>query len=80
MYGAIETMLSYIQGRKKSTLFVAVGLGLLGFGEFIGWYSFVFPETVLYVSSIVIKIAGLISVGIPVSKIPLRKISFDENL
>ena len=80
VYGAIETMLSYIQGRKKTTLFVAVGLGLLGLGEIVGWYSFVFPETVLYASSIVIKIVGLISVGIPVSKIPLRKISFDENL
>ena len=80
VYGAIETLISYIQGRKKATLFVAVGLGLLGFGEFIGWYSFVFPETVLYVTSIIIKIGGLISVGIPVSKIPLRKVSFDENL
>ena len=80
VYGAIETMLSYIQGRKKTTLFVAVGLGLLGFGEIVGWYSFVFPETVLYAASIIIKIGGLISVGIPVSKIPLRKISFDENL
>jgi len=80
VYGAIETMISYIQGRKKATLFVAVGLGLLGFGEIVGWYSFVFPETVLYATSIIIKIGGLISVGIPVSKIPLRKISFDENL
>jgi len=80
VYGAIETMISYIQGRKKTTLFVAIGLGLLGLGEIVGWYSFVFPETVLYASSIVIKIGGLISVGIPVSKIPLRKISFDENL
>ena len=80
MYGAIETLISYIQGRKKTTLFVAVGLGLLAFGEFIGWYSFVFPETILYAASIIIKIGGLISVGIPVSKIPLRKISFDENL
>jgi len=80
VYGAIETMISYIQGRKKTTLFVAVGLGLLGFGEIVGWYSFVFPETVLYVASIIIKIGGLISVGIPVSKIPLRKVSFDENL
>ena len=80
VYGAIETLISYIQGRKKTTLFVAVGLGLLGFGEFIGWYSYVFPETILYAISIVIKISGLISVGIPVSKIPLRKISFDENL
>ena len=80
VYGAIETMISYIQGRKKATLFVAVGLGLLGFGEIVGWYSFVFPETVLYASSIIIKIVGLIAVGIPVLKIPLRKISFDENL
>ena len=80
VYGAIETMISYIQGRKKTTLFVAIGLGLLGFGEIVGWYSFVFPETVLYAASIIIKIGGLISVGIPVSKIPLRKISFDENL
>jgi len=78
--GAIETLISYVQGKKKTTLFVAVGLGLLAFGEFISWYSFVFPETVLYASSIIIKIAGLISIGIPVSKIPLRKISFDENL
>ena len=38
------------------------------------------PETILYVISILIKIGGLVSVGIPVSKIPLRKISFDENL
>jgi len=80
VYGAIETMMSYIQGRKKTTLFVAIGLGLLGLGEIVGWYSFVFPETILYAASIIIKIGGLISVGIPVSKIPLRKISFDENL
>ena len=80
VYGAIETMISYNQGRKKTTLFVAVGLGLLGLGEFIGWYSFVFPETVLYAISIVTKIGGLVAVGIPISKIPLRKISFDENM
>jgi len=80
VYGAIETLISYIQGRKKATLFVAVGLGLLGIGGIVGWYSFVFPVTGLYAASIIIKIGGLISVGIPVSKIPLRKISFDENL
>jgi hypothetical protein len=72
-------MISYIQGRKKATLFVAVGLGLLGFGEFIGWYSFVFPETIMYSISICIKIGGLISLGLPIAKIPLRKITFDDN-
>ena len=80
VYGSIETLISYIQGKRKTTLFVAIGLGLLGFGEFIGWYSFVFPETILYSFSIIAKIIGLIAIGIPVSKIPLRKVSFDENL
>jgi len=80
VYGSIETMISYINGRKKATLFVAIGLGLLGFGEFINWYSFVFPETILYIGSIIIKICGLISLGIPILKIPLRKVTFDENI
>ncbi len=80
VYGSIETMISYFQGRKKTTFFVALGLALLASGEFIGWYSFVFPETLLYAISISMKIGGLISIGVPISKIPLRKITFDENL
>ena len=80
VYGSIETMMSYFNGRKKATLFVAIGLGLLGFGEFVSWYSFVFPETLMYIISVVVKIAGLISLGIPIFKIPLRKITFDENV
>ena len=79
VYGAIETLLSYIQGKKKSTLFVAVGLGCLGFGEFVSWYSFVFPETILYVFSIIIKIGGLLSLGIPIFNMPLHKVTFDEK-
>ena len=79
VYGAIETVLSYIQGKKKSTLFVAIGLACLGFGEFVGWYSFVFPETILYVFSIIIKIGGLLSLGIPIFKMPLHRVTFDEK-
>ena len=79
VYGAIETILSYIQGKKKSTLFVAIGLACLGFGEFVGWYSFVFPETILYVFSIIIKIGGLLSLGIPIFNMPLHKVTFDEK-
>ena len=77
-YGAIETMLSYLESKKKGAIFVTLGLSLLAFGEFIGWYSFVFPESILYYLSISIKIGGLISLFIPVSKVPLRKIKFDE--
>jgi len=79
-YGAIETMLSYFDNRKKGTISVAVGLALLALGEFLGWYSFVFPESILYSASMVIKIGGLIALFIPVSKVPLTKIKFDEGL
>jgi len=79
-YGAIETMLSYFDNRKKGTISVAVGLALLALGEFLGWYSFVFPESILYSASMVIKIGGLIALFIPVSKVPLTKIKFDDGL
>ena len=79
-YGAIETMLSYFENKNKGTISVAVGLALLAFGEFLGWYSFVFPESILYSASMIIKIGGLLALFIPVSKIPLTKIKFDEEL
>jgi len=80
VYGAIETILSYFEGKKKGTIFVAVGLSFLAFGEFLGWYSLVFPESILYYLSIGIKISGLISLFIPVSKVPLTKIKFDSEI
>ena len=79
-YGAIETMLSYFENKNKGAISVSVGLGLLALGEFIGWYSFVFPESILYSASMVIKIGGLIALFIPVSKVPLTRIKFDEDL
>ena len=79
-YGAIETILSYFENKNKGAISVAVGLALLALGEFLGWYSFVFPESILYSVSMTIKIGGLIALFIPVSKIPLTKIKFDDNL
>ena len=79
-YGAIETMLSYLDNRNKGAISVSIGLSLLALGEFLGWYSFVFPESILYTVSMVIKIGGLIALFIPVSKVPLTKIKFDEGL
>ena len=32
--------------KNKGAISVSVGLGLLAFGEFLGWYSFVFPESI----------------------------------
>lgn len=79
-YGAIETMLSYFENKNKGTISVAIGLGLLALGEFLGWYSFVFPESIIYPVSMIIKIAGLLALFIPVSRVPLTKIKFDEEI
>ncbi len=79
-YGAIETILSYFESRRKTVIFVAAGLGALGFGEFLGWYYFVFPQSVLGIVSISTKIIGLILLFVPVTKVPLTKMKFDERL
>ena len=78
-YGAIETMLSYFENKNKGAISVSIGLAFLAFGEFLGWYSFMFPELMLYSISTIIKIAGLIALFIPVSKVPLTKIKFDKD-
>jgi hypothetical protein len=38
----------------------------------------VFPESILYSVSILLKISGLISLFMPISRLPLRKIKFDD--
>ena len=78
-YGAIETILSYFENKNKGAISVSTGLSLLALGEFLGWYSFVFPESILYSASLIIKIGGLIALFIPVSKVPLTKIKFDAD-
>lgn len=80
VYGTIETIMSYMENRKKSTIFVAAGLGLLAMGEFLGWYSVVFPQSVLYFISISTKIAGLGALFIPISQVPLRGVRFGNNI
>ncbi|HET6458095.1 MAG TPA: hypothetical protein VFG24_04365, partial [Nitrosopumilaceae archaeon] len=72
--------MSYMENRKTSTIFVASGLGLLALGEFLGWYSVVFPKSVLYVISISTKIAGLGALFVPISKVPLRGMKFGSNI
>ena len=79
-YGAIETMLSYMETKNRGAISVTAGLALLAFGEFLGWYSFVFPESILYPASVAIKIAGLVALFIPVSKVPLTRIKIDDGL
>ena len=80
VYGAIETIMSYFESKRKTAIFVAVGLGALAFGEFLGWYYFVFPQSILNIISISTKIGGLLLLFIPITKVPLTKIKFDEQL
>ena len=80
VYGTIETIMSYMENRKRSTIFVATGLGLLALGEFLGWYSIVFPKSVLYFISVSTKIAGLGALFVPISQVPLRGVKFGGNV
>lgn len=80
VYGAIETFLSYLDSRTRGALAVSAGLALLALGEFLGWYSLVFPGSPLYYASVVAKIAGLVLLFVPVSGVPLRKMRIDERL
>ena len=81
VYGTIETIMSYMENRKRSTIFVAAGLGLLALGEFLGWYSIVFPKSVLYFVSVSTKIVGLGALFVPISQVPLRGgVKFGNNI
>ena len=80
VYGTIETILSYMENRKRSAIFVAAGLGLLALGEFLGWYSLVFPKSVLYFISVSTKIIGLGALFIPISQVPLRGARFGNSV
>jgi hypothetical protein len=80
VYGTIETIMSYMENRKKITIFVAAGLGLLALGEFLGWYSIVFPKSILYFISVSTKIIGLGALFVPISQVPLRRAGFGSSI
>ena len=79
VYAAIETILSYVDTRNRGAISVAAGLAALALGEFLGWYSVVFPESFIYPVSLVIKMAGLVALFLPVSRIPFQRIRFDTG-
>jgi len=80
VYGTIETIMSHMENRRGSTIFVATGLGLLALGEFLGWYSIIFPKTALYFISVSTKIAGLGALFVPISQVPLRRVKFGDSI
>lgn len=70
-YGAIETMLSYMENRRPGTAMVAAGLVMLALGEFLSWYALVYPESPLLLASSAVKIGGLLAIFVPVSRVAM---------
>ena len=70
VYVSIETMASYMQNRRTSTLMIGSGLGMLALAEIMAWYSFVYPGAFFYVA-IAIKIVGFGLLFVPFSKFGL---------
>jgi hypothetical protein len=70
VYVSIETMASYMQNRRTSTLMIGSGLGMLAAAELMSWYNFVYPGS-FYVAALSIKVAGFGLMFIPFSKFGL---------
>ncbi len=80
VYGATQTMTSYMWTRKRNTLIIASGLGLLALGEFIGWYNFIYPGSMFYYVSIITKIAGISAIFVPVYSFPMGRIKLGRSV
>ena len=70
VYVSIETMASYMQSMKSSTLMIGSGLGMLAGAELMSWYNFIYPDS-FYVAALSIKIAGFGLMLVPFSKFGL---------
>ncbi len=70
VYVSIETMASYMQSRKSSTLMIGSGLGMLAGAELMSWYEFIYPYS-FYIAALLIKVAGFGLIFIPFSKFGL---------
>lgn len=80
VYGATQTMTSYMWTRKRNTLIIASGLGLLALGEFIGWYDFIYPGSMFYYASIITKIAGISAIFVPIYSFPMGRIKVGSSV
>lgn len=73
VYVSIETMASYMQTRKSSTLMIGTGLGTLAAAEIVAWYGFIFPGT-FAVPAMAAKVAGFGLMFVPFSKLGLGRV------
>jgi len=80
VYGATQTMASYMWNKNKNTLIIASGLGLLALGEFIGWYNFIYAGSMFYYASVIIKIAGISAIFVPIYSFPMGRIKVGSSV
>lgn len=79
VYGATQTMTSYIWSKRTSTLLIASGLGLLALGEFVGWYNFIYPGMFYYISMI-IKVLGMVAIFVAIYGFRMRRMQLGTSL
>ena len=72
VYVSIETMASYMQTRKNSTLMIGSGLGTLAAAEIVAWYGFIFPGT-FAIPALAAKVAGFGLMFVPFSRLGLGR-------
>ncbi len=70
VYVSIETIASYMQSKRTSTLMIGSGLGLLAVAELLSWYNFIYPGS-FYLAALSIKVAGFGLMFVPFSKFGL---------
>lgn len=78
MYGVVETFYSYTRTRKPDTLFIAMGLALLGVGTFFQWLSLVYQYVaVLSLLQIILQVMGLTILFTPVLRFAVGGVKVD---
>jgi hypothetical protein len=73
VYVSIETIASYMQTRKSSTLMIGSGLGTLAAAEIVAWYGFIFPGT-FALPALAAKVAGFGLMVVPFSRLGLGRV------
>ena len=81
MYGVVETVYSYARTRKPDTLFIAMGLSLIGIGTFLQWLSLLYLYVgVLTLLQIILQEMGLLILFTPVLRFAVGGVKIDGTV
>jgi hypothetical protein len=73
LYGLVETSMSYAKQHRTTTLLIALGLALLGGGEFVRLLAPIQATEILELSSVVAKVLGFGTLFVPVVQFSRRR-------